>query len=330
MTHRPGGARVCAGAIARLTCLGLLAFAVASAPGTSSAQTATQPARRTLHVEPSAFSAVVVYETEKERCMTFRWADNPNAETCYLLADPDRVAFDYVRMMVSALLVQPEPQRILVIGAGGGTLGRTFAALLPNAQVDNVDVDPAVIRVAEAYFGLQVSRQLRVHVADGREFIEQAIHDGHRYDLVMLDAFDETYIPPHLITHEFLLRVRDVLAERGVVVANTAGRSGLGQRELATYASVFGDLFEFPAHNRIIMATPGSLPPNETLRMNERQWRARLEIMGIDTDIFFQRLTRVQAGPGQDASEVSSRLTDANAGRALSSMQISNGVPTSP
>ncbi len=253
--------------------------------------------------------------------MTFRRVDNPDAETCYLLADPDHVAFDYTRMMIAALLVQPRPGRILVIGMGGGTLGRAFASLLPDARIDNVEIDPAVVRVANDYFGFQATERLRVHIADGRDFVRQAIQRGERYDLVMLDAFDDTYIPAHLITREFLLMVREVLAPDGVLAGNTAGTSALSERERMTYASVFGDLLEFPAHNRIIMATRGDLPSDGELKHNARLWGEPLQARGIDTDIFFERLSRVAARSTVNESKLPRWLTDANAAEALSVMQ---------
>ena len=304
-----------------LTSFGILiALCVTDAEGAglamSPAFSGTEP-RRTLHVEPSAFAPVVVYETVTERCMTFTRASNPDAETCYLLAAPDQVAFDYTRMMVSALLIQPAPRRVLIIGMGGGTLGRSLSTLVPDAEIDHVEIDPAVVRVAERYFDFQTTSHRRVHVEDGRAFVAEAKRHGHQYDLVMLDAFDDRYIPAHLITREFLLMVRDVLTPDGVVVANTAGDSPLFERETATYASVFGAVLQFPAHNRIIMATAGDLPSPDAQHANDLRWRHRLDAIGIDTRVFFQRIERVSATRESGTGDPSLWLTDANAARAL-------------
>lgn len=255
---------------------------------------ASEP-RRTLHVEPSRFEPVVIYETASERCMTFTHASNPNAESCYRLSDPSAVVFDYTRMMISALLVKPAPRRILLIGLGGGTLARTLATLVPDALIDSVEIDPAVVRMATRYFGFHRSPTQRIHIADGRAFVVRAAKTDQRYDLIMLDAFGEDYIPAHLMTQEFLIELRRALAPDGVVVTNTAGEGPLYERETATYQAVFGTVLNFPARNRIIMASPGALPDQEALRRHETLWQARLAQVGIDSTVFFDRLERLPA-----------------------------------
>ena len=39
--------------------------------------------------------------------------------------------FEYTQMMLGALLLEPDPRSILIIGLGGGTLPRTLGKLLP-------------------------------------------------------------------------------------------------------------------------------------------------------------------------------------------------------
>ena len=45
-------------------------------------------------------------------------------------------------MMLGALLLNPDPHSILIIGLGGGTLPRTLEKLLPQADIDVVEIDP--------------------------------------------------------------------------------------------------------------------------------------------------------------------------------------------
>ena len=59
----------------------------------------------------------------------------------------------------------------------------------------------------------------------------------------MLDAFDHEYIPEHLLTREFLQEIKGLLAERGVLAANTFASSRLYDFESATYYSVFGEFY---------------------------------------------------------------------------------------
>ena len=240
-------------------------------------------AQTVLHTEPSAFSPVVVYEADGDRCMTFGSVQALGRQTCYRLSDPQRMVFNYTRMMMSSLFVKPDPRRILVIGLGGGTLPVALAHVLPQARIDTVEIDPAVVKVASRYFGFRTSPRQRVHQADGRAFVEQAVREKRTYDLVMLDAFDYTYIPAHLMTREFLQQVKALLAPGGVLAANTFSSSELYSRESATYGDVFGTYFNLRANNRVIFAVNGRLPDDAALARAAREWAPRLAPYDIDT-----------------------------------------------
>ena len=236
-----------------------------------------------LHTEASDFSPIVVYDVRGERCMKFGSLQARGRQTCIDLDAPDNLVFDYTRMMMSALIVQPAPESILIVGLGGGTLPRALFNALPDAVIDTVEIDPAVVRVAKQYFGYQTGPRQRVFVEDGRAFIERAHREGRHYDLIMLDAFDVNYIPPHLLTREFLQHVKALLTPDGVVVANTISRSKVYDQESATYADVFGDFFNLRNNNRVIIATRGPLPTKAALQANARTLSKRLEFFGVNT-----------------------------------------------
>lgn len=254
-------------------------------------------AQTVLHTEPSAFSPVVVYEAEGERCMTFGSVQALGRQTCYGLNDPQRMVFNYTRMMMSSLFVKPDPRRILVIGLGGGTLPSALAHVLPQARIDTVEIDPAVVKVASRFFGFRTSPRQRVHQADGRAFVKQAVREKRHYDLIMLDAFDYTYIPAHLTTREFLQQVKTLLAPGGVLAANTFASSDLYHRESATYGAVFGEYFNLRANNRVIFAVNGRLPDDAALARAAREWSARLAPYDIDTTRQLALFTRGATWP---------------------------------
>ncbi|WP_397473829.1 spermidine synthase [Pusillimonas sp.] len=253
-----------------------------------------------VHEEPSGFSTVVVYERYGERCMSFESMDADGRQTCFQLSDPDKMVFEYTRMMTSALLVLPQPRNILIIGLGGGTLPTALARIAPDAVIDSVEIDPAVVKVAQSYFGYQPGSRQRVFVEDGREFVERAAREGHKYDMVMLDAFDVDYIPRHLLTVEFFEQIKSILSEQGVVAGNSFAGSELYDRESATYGQVFGSFFNLRARldgNRVIIAVPSGLPADETLQQNAADLARRLEPFGIDASLALSRFSRVDDWP---------------------------------
>ena len=171
-----------------------------------------------------------------------------------------------------------------IIGLGGGTLPVALQRLLPDATIDIVEIDPAVVRVAERYFGFRKSDKVRVAEIDGRVFVKRAQREQRRYDLVMLDAFDHEYIPEHLLTKEFLEEVASLMTPTGVLAANTFSSSRLYDHESVTYAAVFGEFYNLKTENRVILARKDGLPSLAEIKQNAASLKASFKRFGIDTD----------------------------------------------
>jgi spermidine synthase len=258
-----------------------------------------------IHEEASLYRNILVRQLGSERCLLFTVRRSDRNQSCIDLDDPDRLVFPYARMMLAGLLVNPEPKRILMVGLGGGSLPRTFTALFPEAKQDIVEIDEAVVRVAEEYFLFEPTERMEVHVRDARVFVKRALAAGETWDYVMLDAFTGDYIPEHLMTREFLEEVRGVLAPGGVLVANTFASSQLYEHESATYADVFPHVAELRLPitlNRILLATADGWPDEETLAARAdalvpplRRFAVdpRTLARNVDADFEFDRQARV-------------------------------------
>jgi len=121
-------------------------------------------------------------------------------------------------LVVPALLDRPV-RSLLVIGDGGGTIPRAFGRFYPRVQVDGVELDADVTAAGRRYLGLGDNPRLVTHTADGRAFLARS---SRRWDMVVVDAYRQPYIPFHLATAEFFRLVRDHLAPGGVVALNVA------------------------------------------------------------------------------------------------------------
>ncbi len=237
-----------------------------------------------IHSERSIYRNLFVVENNGLRCLTFRRAVATERQTCMRTNRPDYLEFPYTRMMLGSLLVKPDPQRVLIIGLGGGTLPMALRQMFPDLQIDTVEIDPAVTRVAEKFFNFKRDDKLHVAEEDGRVFVKKAMKTGTRYDIVMLDAFADDYIPEHLSTREFLTEVKSILTPDGVVVANTFSSSRLYPYESATYESVFGTFYNLKLGNRIIWAQASGLKDRATLETNAKRFTAEFEKRGFDPD----------------------------------------------
>jgi spermidine synthase len=240
---------------------------------------------RVIHRERSIYSTIVVDQQGSMLCLQFSVRRDQRNQTCMDKRRPREMVFAYTRMMMATLLLDPEPERILVLGLGGGTLPMALDELLPNARIDAVEIDPAVVRVAREYFGFAPSERVRVFDQDGRVFVKRALQNGETYDLIMLDAFNGEYIPEHLMTREFLAEVQQLLGDGGVLAANTFSISDLYDHESVTYQAVFDTFFNMKpidSGNRVVLARRGSLPSREELEAQAKALAPRLAPYAID------------------------------------------------
>ncbi len=237
-----------------------------------------------IHSERSIYRNLFVVEDNDLRCLTFRRAIATERQTCMRTNMPDYLVFPYTRMMLGSLLVKPDPKRVLIIGLGGGTLPMALRQIFPDLEIDAVEIDPAVTRVAEKFFNFKRDDKLRVTEEDGRVFVKKAMKAGTRYDIVMLDAFADDYIPEHLSTQEFLKEVKSILTPDGVVAANTFSSSRLYPYESVTFESVFGPFYNLKLGNRIIWAQPNGLADRAALEANAKTFAAAFEARGFEPE----------------------------------------------
>lgn len=241
--------------------------------------------RTIIHEERSQYRNVVVTEFNNQRCMLFNVRRGDMNQTCIDLRDPRRLVFNYTRMSFAGLLLNSQPKRILVAGLGGGTIPTVMHELFPDAHIDVLEVDDAVLRVARDFFDFREDERMVAHVVDARVFIKRAALRGVSYDYVVLDAFSGEYIPEHMLTREFLEEVRQILTPDGVVVANTFSTSRLYDHESVTYQAVFGEFFNFKqagSGNRIILAQIKPLPPQGELIRPARALVESLRPYGVN------------------------------------------------
>jgi spermidine synthase len=160
------------------------------------------------------------------------------------LADPEnwRSRVAYVQAIDVVKNFFAKPGRLLLIGLGGGSVAKSFAA--DGWKVDAVEIDPVVVEVARRYFGLG-GGDAQVFVADGRGFL----CDAGVYDAVVIDAFGSSSIPFHLITAEAFGLVARHLRPRGVVALNVEAigwRDPMVSATAAALRHAFSQVLAFP------------------------------------------------------------------------------------
>lgn len=139
------------------------------------------------------------------------------AQSRMRLDAPDLLAVDYTRTMLAALLWQPRPRRIGIVGLGGGSQAKFLHRYLPGSDVEALEVNPHVLALRERFLVPPDDARFRVLLADAAEYLP--VQRG-RYDLLLVDGYDETGIPRSLATPAFHAACRDALTGGGVLATN--------------------------------------------------------------------------------------------------------------
>lgn len=149
-------------------------------------------------------------------------------------------------LVVPPLLARPI-RSVLVIGNAGGTTARGLAAEYPGISIDAVELDPVVTQLAREYMGLDAIPNLHVITADGREYLETT---AKRYDLIVVDAYRQEYIPFYLATQEFFALLHAHLNAGGGIALNVErvpGNNQLVDAISGTVATDFPQVWVWPA-----------------------------------------------------------------------------------
>lgn len=73
------------------------------------------------------------------------------------------------------------PVSVLLVGLGGGGLAQFLRDFVPNVTIEVVELDPAVLEVAQKWFGFQPDDRLTVTLGDGLERISALEKEGKRW-----------------------------------------------------------------------------------------------------------------------------------------------------
>ncbi|MDY0339669.1 MAG: fused MFS/spermidine synthase [Coriobacteriia bacterium] len=133
---------------------------------------------------------------------------------------PFETDFDYPGYLHLTVAVKPDAVRVCMVGLGGGTVAKRMWRDYPQMTIEAVELDSRIADIAHTSFALPCDERLRVHVAEGRGFLEKS-HDT--YDIIIVDAFDDERVPMPLMTEEFHRIVLARLSEDGVFAYNMHG-----------------------------------------------------------------------------------------------------------
>jgi len=112
-----------------------------------------------------------------------------------------------------------EMDHILVLGVAGGSVIKTLVDEIKfNGKITGVEIDSDIIEIANKYFKLDEINQLQIIIDDAFEFV---LKTKEKYDLIIIDVFQDTTMPNFLYERFFIDQICFLLQSKGVVLFNT-------------------------------------------------------------------------------------------------------------
>lgn len=145
--------------------------------------------------------------------------DSASIQSRLLRSDPAELVIEYTQAMMLALAYQPEPQRVLLLGLGGGSQARFLLKYFPDCHIDAVEINPLVTELAQRFFYLEQTERLTIHHMDGAEFLRT--HTEQKYDLILVDAFTRDGPVASMFEAENLKAIYRSLNKHGVCAINS-------------------------------------------------------------------------------------------------------------
>ncbi len=154
------------------------------------------------------------------------------------------------------------PRRIAILGNAAGTTARAYGHFFASARIDAVEIDGELSEIGRRFFDMRAPG-LHVHEADARPFLRRS---KAAYDVIVVDAYRQPYIPFYLATREFFALARDRLAPGGSLLINVGhpeDSDALEKVLSATLSASFETVLRDPVEdtNTVLLATRGAAAP---------------------------------------------------------------------
>lgn len=126
---------------------------------------------------------------------------------------------------------------VLVLGVAGGSVIKTLVDEVGfEGKIKGVEIDANVVEIANSYFNLNAIPNLEIVIDDAFEFV---LKTKEKYDLIIIDIFQDTTMPNFLFEDFFINRVNYLLNTNGFILFNTMVLGFQDRRRNATYKSKF-------------------------------------------------------------------------------------------
>jgi len=140
-------------------------------------------------------------------------------------------------------------ESILVLGVAGGSVIKTLSEEIKfKGKITGVEIDENVITIANQYFDLNKIPNLEIIIDDAFEYV---LRTKEKYDLIIIDIFEDTNMPNFLFQDFFIQRINSLLNLNGFILFNTMVINTQQEERNLIYKSKFGGDYSLRMYPKI-------------------------------------------------------------------------------
>tara|TARA_R110001606_G_scaffold395664_2_gene568415 strand:- start:28626 stop:29432 length:807 start_codon:yes stop_codon:yes gene_type:complete len=214
------------------------------------------------------------------------------------LRTPHTLELSYTEAMMACLILNSNPEKILVVGLGGGSLVKFLLHHFPDCEIDVIEYRQDVIDVAQRYFGVPSDDpRLTIHHGDGYLFVQERYYQAEsNYDLLLVDAYDHIGMAASVGIQAFFDACAGILSEHGVMSINLWGSEhALFNQTMARINHSFeGRTMILPVKNKGNVIGLATMRPVNNAALKKRQPSVELQEIQLNISLpkSLQALTR--------------------------------------
>jgi spermidine synthase len=201
----------------------------------------------------TSYNRIWIYERDdlnSDRKVRIMGINNENHSAMFL--DSEDLVNEYTNYYRLAEFLKPDFHKTLMLGGAGYSFPKYYLNNYLDKEIDVVEIDPKVTKLAHKYFRLEDNSRLNIYHQDARVYLN---NNQKQYDVIFGDAFGSRYsVPYQLSTVEAIRKKYEALVEDGVVILNLiSALEGEGawfaHSQYLSYSQVFEQVFLFPVTN---------------------------------------------------------------------------------
>ena len=140
-------------------------------------------------------------------------------------------------------------ENVLILGVAGGSVIETIKNDIKfKGKITGIEIDATAIEIANKYFGLNNYKNVEIIIEDAFEFV---LKTKEKYDLIVIDIFQDTKMPNFLFEDFFINRINFLLNINGFILFNTMVLDYQDRRRNALYKSKFNNNFSVRLYPKI-------------------------------------------------------------------------------